>query len=612
MNILGISAYYHDSAASIIVDGEIVAAAQEERFTRKKHDANLPVNAMKYCLAAAGLITSQLDAVCYYDNPFLTLDRWLKNCIDEGRNSEKLIEKSFHTIFTRKLWIHDAICNALGGLGKNGKLLVCEHHISHAASAFYPSPFKNSAIVTIDGVGEWATTTIGCGSSNQLKILKQINYPHSLGLLYSAMTYFCGFKVNSGEYKLMGLAPYGEPKYYDTIMDNLIEVKDDGSYRLNTQYLAYTRDTTMTDDDFGGLFHGPRRTPESHITRREMDLAASIQKVTEEIMVKIARTAREITGETNLCLAGGVALNCVANGKLLREKIFDDIWIQPASGDAGGSLGCALYAYYSHFSKERIHGSSDAQKNSYLGPGFSPEDIAKFLDAKKIKYRRFESRDLLAAEVGRLMADNYAIGLFSGKMEFGPRALGNRSIIANPMTSGMQSKLNLKIKFRESFRPFAPTVMSEHAGKYFELDRESPYMLLVAPVRENLRLPFSLQSMLEKDGADMLPIVNKDRSTIPAVTHVDYTARIQTISKADNPFYYSIIEEFERLTGCAVIVNTSFNVRGEPIVCSPEQAYLCFMRTGLDALVLENCLLFKSEQPSLENDTNWRDEYELD
>ena len=612
MNILGISSYYHDSAASLIINGDIVAAAQEERFTRKKHDPGLPVHAMEYCLAFAGLKSNQLDAVCYYDNPFLTLDRWLKNCIAEGRNSEKLIEKSFESIFSRKLWIHEALGNTLGGMGKNGKLLVCEHHISHASSAFYPSPFKSSAIVTIDGVGEWATTTIGIGSGNDLKIIKQINYPHSLGLLYSAMTYFCGFKVNSGEYKLMGLAPYGEARYYNTIMDKLIEVKDDGSYRLNMQYFAYARDTVMTDDEFGGLFDGPRRHPEGPITRREMDLAASIQKVTEDIMIKMARTARKITGEKNLCLAGGVALNCVANGKLLREKIFDQIWIQPAAGDAGGSLGCALYAYYHYYHNERNPGTRDTQKNSYLGPEYSAGKITKYLDNKKFPYHRFQSKDNLAACVARLLADDNAIGLFAGRMEFGPRALGNRSIIANPQTAGMQSKLNLKIKFRESFRPFAPTVLYERLGKYFDLDRESPYMLLVAQVRENLRLPFDLQTMLTKSAQDMLPIVNENRSTIPAVTHVDYTARIQTITKADNPFYYSIIEEFEKLTGCAVIVNTSFNVRGEPIVCTAEQAYLCFMRTDLDVLVLEDCLLFKNEQQALEDDANWRNEYELD
>ncbi len=612
MNILGISALYHDSAASLIVDGEIIAAAQEERFTRNKHDANLPVNAIRYCLDHADLIPEELDAVCYYDNPLLTLDRWLKNCVAEGQRSEKLIEKSFQSIFSNKMWIHEAINAVLGGLGKKGKLLACEHHISHAASAFYPSPFKSAALITIDGVGEWATTTVGCGRDNELQIIKQINYPHSLGLLYSAMTYFCGFKVNSGEYKLMGLAPYGEACYYDAIMDNLIEVKEDGSYRLNTEYFTFTRDTSMTNDDFCGLFSGRRREAESPITKREMDLAASIQKVTEEIIIKIARTARTITGEKYLCLAGGVALNCVANGKLLRENIFEDIWIQPASGDAGGSLGCALYAYHHYFNKERKIEIRDTQRNSYLGPKFSPDEIMCFLEAKKIKYRQIENREILAREVAALLAGNKAVGLLSGRMEFGPRSLGNRSIIANSMTSGMQSKLNLKIKFRESFRPFAPTVLAERAGQFFDLDKESPYMLLVAPVRENLRKPFNLQSMVEKNGENMLPVVNEDRSIIPAVTHVDYSARVQTINQADNPFYYAIIKEFERITGCPVVVNTSFNVRGEPIVCNPAQAYLCFMRTGLDALVLENCVIMKSEQSKLEDDANWRIEYELD
>ena len=612
MNILGISAYYHDSASSLIVDGRIAAAAQEERFTRRKHDPNLPVNAMHYCLDAAGIKPHQLDAVCYYYNPFLTLDRWLKNCIAEGPGSEKLIEKTFQSMFARKLWIADDIKAALDGWTSKQKLLVCEHHLSHAASAFYPSPFQSAAIITVDGVGEWATTTIGAGNGNKLRILKQINYPHSLGLLYSAVTYFCGFKVNSGEYKLMGLAPYGEPKYYNTILNQLIEVKDDGSFRLNLQHFAYTKDIVMTDDHFAGLFNGPRRQPESAITRREMDLAASVQKVTEEILIKMARTARQITGEKHLCLAGGVALNCVANGKLLREKIFDGIWIQPAAGDAGGSLGCALYAYYSYFDHNRQTGSRDTQQNSYLGPEYSSDEIISFLDAKKIPYIRFASKEDLAVRVAELLANNQAIGLCIGRMEFGPRALGNRSIIANPMTSGMQAKLNLKIKFRESFRPFAPTVLKEKCFQYFDLDSESPYMLLVAPVRENLRRPFDLSTMLSQSSEDMLPVVNADRSTVPAVTHVDYTARIQTISREDNAFYYRIIAEFEKLTDCAVIVNTSFNVRGEPIVCTPAQAYLCFMRTDLDVLVLEDCILLKSEQPPLDNDTDWRSEYELD
>ena len=612
MNILGVSALYHDSAAALVVDGEIVAAAQEERFTRRKHDAGLPVKAIDSCLETAGLTADKLDAVCYSDNPYLTLDRWLKNCVAEGQGSEKIVEKTFPSIFSKKIWVHEALRDALGGLGKTGKLLVCEHHVSHAASAFYPSPFEHSAIVTIDGVGEWATTTIGVGKDHEITILKQINYPHSLGLLYSAMTYFCGFKVNSGEYKLMGLAPYGEPVYYDLIKDNLIEIRQDGSFRLHTERFAFTRDAVMTDDHFAGLFETPRRRAENPISKREMDLAASVQKITEEIVLKLARTARKLTGESQLCLAGGVALNCVANGKLAKERVFDRLWIQPASGDAGGSLGAALHAYHQHFRNPRKVGKRDSQKGSYLGPSFAPDRIQDFLDGKGVPYRRVEDKAVLARDVAKLLADDGAVGLFVGRMEFGPRALGNRSIIANPMSSGMQSRLNLKIKFRESFRPFAPAVLAERAGNYFEIDQESPYMLLVAPVREELRRPFDLKGMLRQGGEDMLPIVNQDRSTIPAVTHVDYSARVQTVAREDNPFFHAIIEEFERLTGCAVVVNTSFNVRGEPIVCTPEQAYLCFMRTGLDALVFEEFVLLKSEQPALDGDVDWRADYEPD
>lgn len=612
MKVLGISALYHDSAATLVVDGEIVAAAQEERFTRRKHDAALPVNAIGYCLEAGRLTAEQLDAVCYYDNPYLSLDRWLKNYVAEGQGSGKIIERSFPGLFSRKLWIHEAIKAAVGGLGRTGKLLVCEHHISHAASAFYPSPFEHAAILTVDGVGEWATTTIGIGKASEVTILKQLNFPHSLGLLYSALTYFCGFKVNSGEYKLMGLAPYGEPVYADLFKDKLIEVRADGSFHLNTEYFAFPRDSVMTDDFFGGLFEAPRRQPHSPITKREMDLAASIQKVTEEIILRLAGTARAVTGESQLCLSGGVALNCVANGKLAQTKLFERLWIQPAAGDAGGSLGCALYAYYHHFKNTRTVGSRDTMNGSYLGPSFAADDVQSFLDRKGAVYRRAADKSALARDIAKLLADNCAVGLFAGRMEFGPRALGNRSIIANPMTSGMQARLNLKIKFRESFRPFAPTVLAERAGRYFEIDQESPYMLLVAPVREELRKPFDLQALLEQSGADMLPIVNQDRSTIPAVTHVDYSARVQTVAQEDNPFYHAIIAEFERLAGCAVIVNTSFNVRGEPIVGTPEQAYLCFMRTGLDALILEDFILLKSEQPPFADDPDWRAQYELD
>lgn len=612
MRILGISALYHDSAAALIVDGDIVAAAQEERFTRRKHDPGLPARAIRYCLATAAIEARDLDAVCYYENPLLVLDRWLKNSIAEGNRAEGIVEKTFERFFSDRLWVHDRLRESLGGFGKHGKLLVCEHHTSHAASAFFPSPFESAAVLTLDGVGEWATTTIGTGCAHNITVLKQINYPHSLGLLYSAVTYFCGFKVNSGEYKLMGLAPYGKPVFYDLIREKLIDVKPDGSFRLKTDFFAFTHKNTMTDDHFGGLFAEPRRKPEQPITQREMDLAASVQKVTEEIVVQLARTAQQITGSRNLCLAGGVALNCVANGQLLRQRLFDDIWIQPAAGDAGTAVGCALYAYHTLFGKPRSPTRPDSQHGSYLGPVFSDDQIDAFLKERGAPFRRFDDKQSLAREVAMLVSQDRAIGLFSGRMEFGPRALGSRSIVANPMSPQMQSRLNLKIKFRESFRPFAPAVLAEKAAMYFAIDRPSPYMLLVAPVRDEIRRAFDLEAFIDRTQGDMLPIVNEPRSTIPAVTHVDYSARVQTVSAESNPFLRSLLQEFDRLTGCPVIINTSFNVRGEPIVCSPEDAYMCFMRTGLDALVLENCLLLKEEQPAIEEDTDWRAAYELD
>ena len=612
MNILGISGLYHDSAACLISGGVIVAAAQEERFTRIKNDPSFPVHSIRFCMQASGLNPSDLDAVCYYDNSLLTLDRWLKNCIQESPNNGEMLRKSYTRLFGQKLWVHHLAAEAVGGLGKLGRLLVCEHHIAHASSAFYPSPFQSAAILTLDGVGEWATTTIGHGRDNAITLLKQINYPHSLGMLYSAVTSFCGFKVNSGEYKLMGLAPYGSPVYYDLIRDHLIDLKPDGSFRLNTDFFAFTREERMTDETFGGLFSEPKREPESPITKREMDLAASIQKLTEEIILALAKTAKDITGEARLCLAGGVALNCVANGKLLREGLFEDIWIQPASGDAGGSLGCALFAYHSHFANPRSASPRGNQKGSYLGPTFSPAVIENFLDGNQIPRRSFSNKYELAAELARQLADNKAIGLFHGRMEFGPRALGNRSIIANPMDPNMQLKLNLQIKFRESFRPFAPSVLAEEAARFFDLKGESPFMLLVAPVREELRRDFELPDWFRRDGGNMLPLVSVNRSTIPAVTHVDYSARIQTVSESDNPFFHAVIREFAKLTGCPVVVNTSFNVRGEPIVCSPEEAYACFMRTDLDLLVLEDLLLTKEGQPAFDDQKNWRQIYALD
>ncbi|NVN88999.1 MAG: carbamoyltransferase [Desulfuromonadales bacterium] len=614
MKILGVSALYHDSAAALCVDGEIIAAAQEERFTRKKNDLSIPTHSIGYCLAEGNMTNADLDAVVYYDNPLLTLDRWLKNCCALGTDSATLIEKSFDTMFANKLWIHMLIENAVGGLGKHGKLMACEHHVSHAASAFYPSPYSSAAIITMDGVGEWATSTIGRGHDSSIEIIKQINYPHSLGLLYSAFTYFCGFKINSGEYKLMGLAPYGEPKYTQKIKDILIDIKEDGSYRLNLDYFRFQRDTVTVDDTFCGLFDGPRRQMESTITKREMDLAASIQKVTEEIMVKMAIYARKLTNEKNLCLSGGVALNCVANGAIHSKGIFDNIWIQPASGDAGGALGAALYTDYSCFKTKRTVGVRDAQKGSYLGPSFSKEKIRDFLDSHKANYSVVASNAELTSRVAEMLSKDKIIGFFSGRMEFGPRALGARSILGNPMSPEMQQKLNLKIKFRESFRPFAPIVMSERVGNYFEFTGESPYMLLTAPVKPELRKEFVLSKYIsdKNDNADMLPAVNQIRSTIPAVTHVDYSARLQTVNKLDHPLLHQVLADFERITGCAVLVNTSFNVRGEPIVCTPEDAFLCFMRTDMDVLVLENCVLLKEDQSALANDVNWREQYELD
>lgn len=610
MNILGISGLYHDSAAALVNDGMIVAAAQEERFTRKKADASLPENAIKYCLSQ---MDGELDAVVYYDNPLLTLDRWLNNIIMVSPDNERILDKSYNAIFSDRLWIHERIRQIIGRLGKTDKLLVCEHHVSHAASAFFPSPFESAAILTLDGVGEWATTTIGKGMGNKIEILSQLNYPHSLGLLYSAFTYFCGFKVNFGEYKLMGLAPYGKPIYCDLILDKLVDLREDGSFRLNTDYFSFLTDSYMTDERFEDLFNMKRRIPEDKITRGYMDVAASIQKVTEEIVLRLAHHAKDITGEKNLVLAGGIALNCVANGLIEKEKIFDNIWIQPAAGDAGGSLGAALYAYYSYFNKERLIDHNDSMKGAYLGPAYSETYIKNFLENNGYKYHFISNKEELYTLIAKYLADDKVIGLFDGKMEFGPRALGGRSIIASPLSINMQSKLNLKIKFRESFRPFAPSVLQELKTEYFELDADSPYMLLVAPVREELRNKESVYNEAELNmDDDMLKIINRQRSTIPAVTHVDYSARIQTVSKENNPFYYNVIKAFEKETKCGVVVNTSFNVRGEPIVCSPEDAYTCFMRTDMDVLVLENFILLKEEQNLLSEVEDWRNQYELD
>jgi carbamoyltransferase len=515
-------------------------------------------------------------------------------------------------MFHKKLWIRDTVKKHLGCLGKDDLFLVTQHHIAHAASAFYPSPFEHAAIVTTDGVGEWATNTIGIGNGSSIKLLEEIHYPHSLGLFYSAFTYFCGFKVNEGDYKFMGLAPYGAPKYVKLIKNKIIDIKEDGSYRLNMEYFDFHRNDVMTNDKFASLFGGPKREPESEITKREMDIAASAQTVIEEALIKMMKYAKKLTGENNLCLAGGVALNCTANGKILKENIFDNIWIQPASGDAGGALGSALYATYSYFKFPRKINKRDSQKGTYLGPLFSNEEIEDYLLGRRAPYIIVMDKTKLYQEVARELANGKAVGFFNGRMEFGPRALGARSILADPRNPDTQSRLNLKIKFRESFRPFAPSVLAEKSAEYFEVDRESPYMLICADVKKERRKPFNLSDYLDKERIDMLPIVRQVRSDIPAVTHVDYSARLQTVSKEDNPDYYELIYEFYKLTGCPVVVNTSFNVRGEPIVCSPDDAYLCFMRTDMDILVMENCLLKKVDQPVFKEKDDWRKKYALD
>lgn len=611
MNVLGISALYHDSAASLVINGEIVAAAQEERFTRVKHDFSMPVNAIEYCLKEGKIISSDIDIVVFYDNPFLTLDRYMKNILAAGEDSREVIERSFDSMFGSKIWIHKVV-DAILGENKKRKFYVCEHHISHAASAFYPSPYEKAVIITLDGVGEWATTTISIGKGKDIDIKEELHFPHSLGLLYSAFTYFCGFKVNSGDYKFMGLAPYGEPIYETLIREKLVDIKEDGSFCMNLEYFDYQNGRAMTNDKFANLFGGPRREPETEITKREMDIAASAQKVVEDIILKLVRHAKESFGKDidNLVLAGGVALNCVANGKIKDRGIFKNMWIQPAAGDAGGSLGCALYAAYQYDNVIRKVGSIDAQKGSYLGPEYSMKEIEDYLTENSYPYHVFQED--IYQKIAELLAAEKVIGLFHGRMEFGPRALGNRSIIADARSENMQVKLNQKIKFRESFRPFAPSVLRRDVYDYFELQDESPYMLLVEKVQENLRNETYLKQDLEKFNCNMLEIVKQKRSDIPAVTHVDYSARIQTVTESTNPYYYHVLEEFKKKTGCSVIVNTSFNVRGEPIVNTPNDAYRCFMRTDMDVLVLENCILYKEEQPEYKEEGDWRSLYTLD
>lgn len=612
MNVLGISALYHDSGASLVVNGEIIAAAQEERFTRVKHDLRMPVNAIEYCLEEAQIEAKDIDLVVFYDNPLYTLDRYIKNIITAGDDSQDIIERSFHSMFSDKLWVHKSVEKILGQ-NPERKFLVCEHHISHAASAFYPSPFEKAVVITLDGVGEWATTTVGIGMGSKLEIKEELRFPHSLGLLYSAFTYFCGFKVNSGDYKFMGLAPYGEPVYEDIIRNELLDIKDDGSFQLNLEYFDYQYGRAMTNQKFEQLFGGVRRMPETEITKREMDIAASAQKVVEDIILKMVRHAKQTYGTDidNLVLAGGVALNCVANGKIKNSAIFKNMWIQPAAGDAGGSLGAALYASYQFAGIRRETRANDSQKGSYLGPRYSSAEIEEYLNENHYVYHKLD-KSILYKKIAEELADEKVIGLFQGRMEFGPRALGNRSIIADARSEHMQVKLNKKIKYRESFRPFAPSVLKEDVADYFELTDESPYMLIVEDVCKERRQAAAVQEDLKKYNNNMLEIVRKKRSDIPAVTHVDYSARIQTVNEETNPYYYQVLKEFKKLTGYSVIVNTSFNVRGEPIVCTPRNAYECFMRTDMDVLVLEEYILYKNEQPNWQETEDWRQLYALD
>ena len=603
MNILGISAYYHDSAACLVRDGDIVAAAQEERFTRKKHDFRFPHHAIEYCLKEGGIRGTDLDYVVFYDKPFLKFERLLLTYLAYAPRGLKSFLMAMPLWLKQKLWIKDLIATELDF---DGKILFPEHHESHAASAFFPSPFKEAAILTVDGVGEWATASYGIGRDNQIEILAELQFPHSLGLLYSAFTYFTGFKVNSGEYKLMGLAPYGEPKYVDLIYNELIDLKEDGSFRMNMKYFNYCAGLTMTNDRFARLFGGPPRKPETRITQREMDIARSIQVVTEEIMLRMARHVHKETGMKYLVLAGGVALNCVANGRILREGPFEDIWIQPAAGDAGGALGAALYVWYQYLENSRqADNKTDFQKGSYLGPSFHNDEIEQFLKEENIPAQKLSDAEIISTTADHIASGN-VIGWFQGRMEFGPRALGSRSILGDARSPKMQSVMNLKIKFRESFRPFAPSVLEEHVSDYFEIDRPSPYMLLVASVREDKRLDGHDGALT---GLDKLKV---QRSVIPAVTHVDYSARLQTVNRETNPLYHALIHAFHQKTGCPVIINTSFNVRGEPIVCTPKDAFLCFMRTNMDYLIMGNFLLDKKQQKALEHDIDWRKVYELD
>ena len=608
--ILGISGLYHDSAAAMVRGAEIVAAAQEERFTRKKHDRRFPLNAVNYCLAEAFIEPSDLELVAYYDNPWLTLDRVLRNFSAVAPAGREPFKAAMRSVLGEKLRVGERIEAALG---EKRPLCYVDHHLSHAASAFYPSPFESAAILTIDGVGEHATLTVGHGKGRHVELLREIRYPHSLGLLYSAITQYCGFKVNSGEYKLMGLAPYGTPRFADLIHKHLIDIKDDGSFALDLSYFAYMDGAAMAGEKMHALFGAPPRAPESRIELMHMDIAASIQDVTETVMLKLAAEALRLTGERNLTMAGGVALNCVGNGKILRSGIVEGLWIQPAAGDAGGALGAALYASHMGLETPRTQSASgrDSQHGSYLGPAHSSAQVRAFLDREGYPYDRIADRAERSTRVAEALAAGKVVGLMTGRMEFGPRSLGGRSIIADPRGAEMQSKVNLKVKYRESFRPFAPAVLSERVGDFFDMAGESPYMLLVAPVREDIRKPFDLAAF-RRGMADMIPEVNKVRSTLPAITHVDYSARVQTVNAADQPEFHAILNAFDRLTGCPVVVNTSFNVRGEPIVNTPQDAYRCFMRTEMDVLVLEDCILEKAAQPKSKEGDDWKKEFALD
>ena len=603
VNILGISAFYHDSAACLVRDGVIIAAAQEERFTRKRHDEAFPEHAISFCLDHAGISTDDLDHVVFYDKPLLTFERLLETYIEYAPRGFRSFIKAMPVWLSEKLWTRERIQKLMGF---DGKVLFTEHHRSHAASAFFPAPFDSAAILTMDGVGEWATSSYGLGTGNTIDLMAELRFPHSIGLLYSAFTYFTGFKVNSGEYKLMGLAPYGEPRFVDKILDHLVDLKDDGSLRLNMEYFDFATGLRMTNGRFADLFGGPAREPESPITQREMDLASSIQHVTEIAMLRMANHVHRETGETNLCLAGGVALNCVGNGRILRESPFENIWIQPAAGDAGGALGAALSVWYEYLENDRVADARDSMSASRLGPAYT-KDARSRLDALGAVYTELP-HDQLVDHTANLLAEGKVIGWFQGRMEFGPRALGARSILGDPRSPDMQSRMNLKIKFRESFRPFAPVVTRENVSEYFELDTDSPYMLLVAKVAEARRVGNSDGDAV---GLDKLKAV---RSTLPAVTHVDHSARVQTVSPEDDPRFHSLIKRFGDITGSPVLINTSFNVRGEPIVCTPEDAFNCFMRTGMDHLVIENFMLDKAQQdPSLiDSDQEWQQEYPLD